>query len=147
MVHALKEIQRVLASAGILIDLRPFVDKSPVEVVSGGETHLAGVVNQLPEDIANDEAANKSIEKAAEQGWFILERREFFPFSYYWDSPDEMQAYVEEEWADFVTIPAEVWRNARSLWAASDGHGQLRVQLKMLIARLKAAAVRARQIS
>jgi len=75
MVHALEEIRRVLAPAGILIDLRPLMDQSPVEVVSNGEAHLAGVVNQLPEDIANDEAANESIEKAAGQGWFILERR------------------------------------------------------------------------
>jgi hypothetical protein len=137
MVHALQEVQRVLAPAGILIDLRPLMDGSPVEVVSGGKTHLAGRVSQLPEDIANDAAANKSIEKAAEQGWFSLERREFFPFSYYWDSPEEMQAYIEEEWEDFVTINDDIWRNVRSLWAAREGNGRLRVQVKMMIARWK----------
>jgi len=136
MVHALKEIHRALAPGGILIDLRPLMDLSPVEVVSVSQTiNLAGVVNQLPEDIANDEAANKAIEKTAEQGWLILERRVFFPFSYYWDSPEEMQAYVEEEWADFVTIHESVWRNVHSLWATANASGRLRVQVKMMIAR------------
>ena len=81
MVHALNEIHRVLVGGSILIDLRPFADQSPVEVVSGRQTHLAGRLDQLPEDIANDEAANQAIAKAAEQGWFTLERKQFFPFS------------------------------------------------------------------
>lgn len=137
MVHALNEIHRVLAGDGILIDLRPLMDQSPVEVVSGSKIHLAGRVSQVPEDIANDEIANKSIETAAEQGWFILERREFFPFSYDWDSPDEMKAYLEEEWADFVIIHETVRRNARSLWAAAGTNSRLRVQVKMMIAKWK----------
>ncbi len=137
MVHALNEIHRVLAGDGTLIDLRPFVNHSPVQVVSGSEIHVAGRVSQLPEDIANDEAADKSIAKAAKQGWFILERKEFFPFSYYWDSPEEMQAFIDEEWADFVTIHEEVWRNVHSMWIAAGPHALLGIQLKMLVARWK----------
>jgi SAM-dependent methyltransferase len=135
MVHALKEIHRVLAPGGILIDLRPFADSSPVEVASDSQTHLAGHLDQLPEDIANDEAANQAIAKAAEQGRLTLERMEFFQFSYEWDSPEEMQAYIEDEWSDFVTIPEDLWRNVRSLWVAAEGGGHLRVRRKMLIAR------------
>jgi hypothetical protein len=135
MVHALNEIQRVLVGGGILIDLRPLMHGSPIEVVSGSRVRFAGVVNQLPEDIANDEAANDAIARAAEQGWFSLERKEFFPFIYSWDSPEEMQEYVEEEWSDFVTIDEEVWRNIRSLWAVADAGALLRIKVKMLIAR------------
>jgi hypothetical protein len=139
MVHALDEIQRLLVSGGRLIDLRPLMDQSPIEVVSGSRVQFAGVVNQLPEDIANDEAANNAIAKAAEQGWFNLERRELFPFSYAWDSPEEMQEYVEEEWSDFVTIDEEVWRNIHSLWAVAGAGAHLRVRVKMVIARWKVA--------
>jgi len=136
MVHALNEIRRVLVGDGILIDIRPLVDLSPVEVVSGGEMfNLAGHVRQLPEDIANDEAANKSIAKAAEHNWFILERKEYFPFFYCWDSPEEMQEYIEDEWADFVTIHEEVWRNVRSMWSVVGADALLRIRLKMLVAR------------
>jgi hypothetical protein len=137
MVHALKEIHRVLAGGVILIDLRPLIDLSPIEVVSVREAKLAGVVNQLPEDISNDEAANKAIAKAAKQNWFTLERKEFFPFIYSWDSPEEMREYIEEEWADFVTIDEEVRQNIRSLWAVADAGALLRIQVKMMVARWK----------
>jgi hypothetical protein len=137
MVHALDEIQRVLVEGGILIDLRPFMDQSPFEVVSGSKILLAGRISQLPEDIANDEAANRAIAKAAEQNWFTMERKEFFPFIYSWDSPEEMREYVEDEWADFVTIDEEVWQNIRSLWAVADAGALLRIQVKMMVARWK----------
>jgi hypothetical protein len=137
MVHALDEIQRVLVEGGILIDLRPFMDQSPFEVVSGSKILLAGRISQLPEDIANDEAANRAIAKAAEQNWFTMERKEFFPFIYSWDSPEEMREYIEEEWADFVTIDEEVWQNIRSLWAVADAGALLRIQVKMMVARWK----------
>ncbi|HEY5268876.1 MAG TPA: hypothetical protein VII97_00945 [Anaerolineales bacterium] len=35
MVHALEEIQRVLAPGGTLLDLRPLADCWPVEIVLG----------------------------------------------------------------------------------------------------------------
>ena len=138
MVHALNEIHRTLVSGGILIDLRPFVDLSPVEVVSSSPPRLAGRVNQLPADRANDEAANTAIARAGEQNWFIREREAFFPFFYYWDTPEEMQAYVEAEWTDFVTVDGEVWRNVHSMWAEAGADRLLRVQLKMMIARWRA---------
>ena len=137
MVHALNEIRRVLVQDGILIDLRPLAKDSLVEVVSLRATLEAGRVSQLAEDLADDLAADRAIAKAAEQNWFIQEREEFFPFFYYWDSPNEMQKYIEEEWADFITIDEDVWKNIRSMWAVADADARVRINLKMLIARWK----------
>jgi hypothetical protein len=135
MVHALEEIRRVLARNGILIDLRPLADRLPVEVVSASETRRAGLVDQLPEDVAKDETANRSIAQAEERDWFTRELEEFFPFNYYWDSPKEMQEYVEGEWADFITIDEKVLQNARSIWAVANADARVRIPLKMLITR------------
>lgn len=135
MVHALGEIRRVLVRNGILIDLRPLADRAPVEVVSASETRRAGFVDQLPDDVANDEAADRSIAQAEERDWFTRERGEFFPFNYYWDSPKEMQEYVEEEWADYITIDEKVLQNARSIWAIANADARVRIPLKMLITR------------
>jgi hypothetical protein len=135
MVHALDEIRRVLARNGILIDLRPLADRSPVEVVSASETRRAGLVDQLPEDVAKDETANRSIAQAEKRNWFTREREEFFPFNYYWDSPKEMQEYVEGEWADFITIDEKVLQNARSMWSVANADARVRMPLKMLITR------------
>ena len=137
MVHALSEIHRALAPDGIMIDLRPLAGNWPVEVASNREVREAGRASDMPVGLEDDQAANWSVEQAASQDWFVREREELFPFFYYWDSPNEMQAYIEEEWADFITIEEDVWRNIRSLWAVADADARLRVRLKMLITRWK----------
>lgn len=137
MVHALDEIRRVLVRDGVLVDLRPLVDNAPLEVVSSTETRLAGTANQLPEDRAQDEAANRSIAEAEAQNWFIREREDFFPFNYCWDSPREAQEYIETEWSNSITVDDEVWQSVRSMWAVANADAQVRIQLKMLITRWK----------
>jgi hypothetical protein len=135
MVHALSEIRRVLVRDGSLIDLRPLAKDSPVEVVSRRATLEAGRVSQLAEDLADDLAADRAMAKAAERNWFIREREEFFPFFYYWNTPNEMQKYIEEDWADYITIDQDVWKNVRSMWAVADADARVRINLKMVIAR------------
>lgn len=137
MVHALNEIHRVLAPDGVLIDLRPLAGNWPVEVASNREVKAAGRVSDMPTGLEDDQAANRSVAQAASQGRFAREREEFFPFFYYWDSPNEMQDYIEEEWADFITIDENVWKDIRSLWAVADADARLRVRVKMLITRWK----------
>ena len=137
MVHALSEIRRVLVRDGILIDLRPLIDHAPVEVVSADETRLAGMADQLPDDRALDEAANRAIAKAEAQNWFVKEREEFFTFNLYWDSPKEMRDYLEAEWSNSATVAEEVWRSVRSMWAVANADARVRIPLKMLIARWK----------
>jgi hypothetical protein len=137
MVHALSEVRRVLAPDGILIDLRPLTGSWPVEVASRREAKEAGRVNDLPIGLEDDRAANQSIAQAAEQKWFLREREEFFPFFYYWDSPSEMQQYIEEEWEDWATINDDVWKNIRAMWAVADADARLRVGIRMMITRWK----------
>ncbi|MBI2759754.1 MAG: hypothetical protein HYX49_13910 [Chloroflexi bacterium] len=137
MVHALHEIHRVLAPNGILIDLRPLADHWPVEVASIRDVRKAGRVDDMPVGIEDDKAANQAIARAATEKLFVQEQAEFFPFFYYWDSPKEMQAYIDDDWADFVSIDEAVWKNIRSTWAVADADARLRVKVKMMIARWK----------
>jgi hypothetical protein len=140
MVHALGEIRRVLVRDGILIDLRPLLEHAPVEVVSARETRNAGSVDQIPDDLASDIAANQAIAKAEKQGWFVREREDFFPFNYYWDSPKEAQEHIEAEWSNSVSVDEEVWRNARSIWAVANADARVRIRWRMLIARWRKQA-------
>lgn len=135
MVHALHEIHRVLAPNGILIDLRPLAGGWPIEVASSREVKEAGHGSDLPVGLEDDRAANESVSTAEAQKWFVREREEFFPFFYYWDSPSEMKEYIDEDWADFITIGETAWKNIRSLWAVADADARLRVRVKMLITR------------
>jgi hypothetical protein len=137
MVHALDEIRRVLAQDGILIDLRPLMDDLPLEVVSASEVRHAGMADHFPEDRASDEAANRSMARVEAQNWFIKEREDFFIFNYYWDSPKDMQEFIEAEWSNYVAIDEGIWRNVRSMWADVNRDARMRIPLRMLIARWK----------
>ncbi|MCI0554508.1 MAG: hypothetical protein L0287_26465 [Anaerolineae bacterium] len=135
MVHALREIRRVLVPDGILIDLRPILDQWPIEVASARGIQETGRVQDFPIGVVDDEAANHSIALAAENGWFVREQEEFFPFYYSWDAPSEMEEWKETEWHDFIGLNEETKRATRSAWALGDADAQVRVRLKMLITR------------
>jgi hypothetical protein len=139
MVHALHEIHRLLVGDGVLIDLRPQLEGSPFQVVADRQARLAGQAQELPSELENDLAADRAIAEAVQQGWFIKEQEGSFILYYYWDSPDELQEYVESEWSNYAAIPLEVWRNLRALW---QGQGsRVRLDLRMLISRLKAQKI------
>ena len=135
MVHALREIHRVLAPNGILIDLRPLDERWPVEVTSARETHQIGRLLDYEFAITSDESANRAVEQVAAEGGFVREAGEFFPFFYYWDTPNEMQAYIEREWEDYNGLEEETMQAARSAWAVADADSRLRIRVKMLITR------------
>ncbi len=131
--HALYEIQRVLRSDGILIDLRSISDRWPIEVESARNIQVTGHVLDLPASLADDEAANQAIAQAAEKGWFSKEQEEFFPYYYSWDSPDEMEDYIEEAWEDYIGLDEATMQATSSVWALADADARVRVRTKMLI--------------
>lgn len=135
MVHALSEIHRVLIPNGILIDLRPLLSHWEVEVTSMRETRLTGRVNDFEVGIADDTAANRTLAEAESNGWFVREREEFFPYLYSWDSPHEMEEWIDEEWNDFIDLDENAQRATRSAWALSDGDARVQLRMKMLIGR------------
>jgi hypothetical protein len=137
MVHALGEIQRVLVPDGTLIDLRPLCDRWPVEVFSGRETRQTGQVTDLPLGLEDDEAANRAVREAEANGWFRREDEEFFPIHYVWDTANDMEKWVDEEWEDFIGLDEEVRRATRSAWALGNADTRVRVRVKMLIAKCR----------
>ena len=137
MVHALEEIRRVLVPDGILIDLRPLADNWRVEVVSLREVKRTGRVEDLPVQTDGDLAANKAMQAVEKHGWFKREQDELFPFFYSWDTPSEMEAFVDDDWSDFVGMEEDTRRATRSAWAVADGDSRVRVRVEIWIARWK----------
>lgn len=137
MVHALSEIRRVLVPDGILIDLRPILDRWQIEVTSTREVRETGRVQDFPAGLADDEAANRAIVQAAKNGWFSRDKDQFFSYSYSWDTPNEMEEWIDDEWQDVVAVNEETKQATRSAWALSDADAQIRLQVRMLIARWK----------
>jgi hypothetical protein len=137
MVHALGEIHRVLASDGILIDLRPIADSWSIEVFSARETRETGHVTDLPLGLEDDEAANQAMRNAEANGWFTRESEAFFPLHYVWDTASDMEQWIDEEWTNFIGLDEEPRRATRSAWALGDADSRVRVRAKMLITRWK----------
>jgi hypothetical protein len=137
MVHALNEIRRVLVKSGSLIDLRPVLDRWPIEVTSKSGNHEAGRATDLPEPVADDEAAERAMAEAEQLGWFMRERQEVFPFFYYWDTPKEMREYIDETWNDVIHIEDELWRQLGTSWATANADARVRIRLKMMITGLR----------
>lgn len=134
MVHALDEIRRVLVPQGVLIDLRPISDQWRVEVFSAREVRQSGFIADTSSAVADDKAADRAISTAEANGWFRREEETFFPIRYVWDTPREMESWIAEEW-EYYELDEATKRVTRSAWALSDADSQVRVNVKMLIAR------------
>lgn len=137
MVHALEEIRRVLASGGVLIDLRPRAGCWPVEVVSNRGFQATGYAKDLPEQVEGDVASNKAMKEVEARGWFRREQEDSFPFFYSWDSPAEMEEFIAEEWPDFIELGEDVKKATRSIWAIGDADSRVRLRRMILITRWK----------
>ena len=135
MVHALEEIKRTLVLGGLLIDLRPLLERWPVEIVWANGYRQVGRLTDLPEGLSDDEAANRAMEEAARRKWFALEQGERFSLFYSWDTANDMEQFLREEWDGFVHLDDEVSRAAKSAWAVADADARVRVRASMLINR------------
>ena len=137
MVHALSEIRRVLVPDGILIDMRPLAEQWQIEVVSANELKETGRVIDLPEQVNGDIAANQAMQEVEARGWFKRDQEEFFPFYYSWDTPSEMEEFIDDDWSDFIDLSDETRKATRSAWAVGNADSRVRVRMKVLMTRWK----------
>ncbi len=135
MVHAVKEIHRVLAPGGILLDVRPLGDRWRVEVVSSREIKPTGAVTDLPLQTEGDRSANESMEQARDNQLFDREQEELFPYHYSWDTPGELEQFIAEDWQEFIELDEQTKRDTRSAWAVGDADTRVRIKMNVLISR------------
>ena len=135
MVHAVEEIRRILVPAGILIDLRPVAARWPVELVSDHTHREVGWMTDLPDGLADDEAANNAFKAAARLGLFVCKSEKSFPFFYYWDTPEEMCDHILENWSDSQVLEEGAFSSTQKAWADAGTDRHVRVRLKMQLTR------------
>jgi hypothetical protein len=130
MVHALLETWRVLRPGGKLVDLRPFADRWPVEVVVDGKDALAGRYDDS-DKAADDAAADAAVVEILGQGWFNKESAESFELAYYWNSAEGLKTFLEDNWTGVGTIPEEVFSRIDRL---ENERSEVRIRRSMHIA-------------
>src|SRR5574341_56289 len=133
MVHALKDIWRVLAPDSLLLDLRPLSGAWPVEVVSAGGVTVTGHVDESA-DVADDRAADAALATVAQAGLFARERDGGFDFRWYWDSLDEAQAYIAEKWTE-ARVSEELLAKTRRQMARAGEGARVRASAQVVISR------------
>lgn len=131
--HALDEIKRTLVPGGLLVDLRPILESWPVEVAWGSGYQEVGRLTDLPEGLSDDRAADDAMDEVTRRGWFALEQEERFSLFYSWDTANDMEEFVREEWEGFVQLDEEVSRAAKSAWAVANADARVRVRASMII--------------
>lgn len=127
----------MLVTGGILIDIRPLLERWHVEVASARGFTETGRVEDFAEPLKADAASNDAIKEVESRGWFKREQQEFFPFFYSWDTPSEMEEFVAEDWSDFIGLSEDAKKTTRAAWAIGDADSRVRVRVKILISRWK----------
>ena len=95
MVHALEEIHRLLKPAGVLIDIHPVAEASPIEVHQGGKIDLAGNLS-VRQWCTDYEQADIALAEVAQRGLFAVERAGVFDSLSYYDTVAEMRTEQKE---------------------------------------------------
>ena len=99
------------------------------------EVKRTGRVEDLHVQTKGDLAENAAMREVEKRGWFKREQDELFPFFYSWDTPSEMEEFVDDDWSDFVGMEDDTRRATRSAWSVADGDSRVRVRVEILIAR------------
>ena len=132
MVHALREIWRVLTPHGALIDLRPLHIGWRIDVVTDEKIILVEDDIEDGQYIPKDVSSERALEQAQTEGWFARESLTQFEHHRYWQEVDAMIAF----WADKsppLYFADDVLERARALLVAEDDGAQIRVVNPVII--------------
>jgi hypothetical protein len=134
MVDALREVSRVLRRGGALVDLRPVSARCPIALWSGDAATQAGEADAFGM-AADDRAADAAVQHVVERGWFVPRRETRFDIDFYWDTPEELAAYIETSTRMQRVLPSyhAVERADREFRAAIGGKIRLRCRRPFLL--------------
>jgi hypothetical protein len=135
MVHALEESWRVLAAEGMLIDIRPRLGNMRLEVLSEQGDRLAGLADDSAL-VSDYKAVMRTLDQGVRDGRFFKEEEQFFDFAYYWDTLEDFEVYVQENWVN-RRVPKKLLRKARKMEVDAEGSTRIRIRDERVIARYR----------
>jgi len=146
MVHALEEIHRLLKPTGILIDIHPVAEPSPIEIHWGEKIERVGDLS-VRQWCSDYQHADEALTEMKQRGLFMVEREGLFNSLTYYDSVVEMHTDWKEAIDKFArdtqsideSVPyAEAMAaRAEELMQAAASGAELVVSERVHISRLK----------
>ncbi len=95
MVHALEEIHRLVKPTGVLIDIHPVAESSPVEIHQGGKMDLVGNLS-VRQWCTDYQQADNALVEIVQRGLFAVEREWVFDSLTHYASTAEMRTSLKE---------------------------------------------------
>jgi predicted RNase H-like HicB family nuclease len=89
MVHALEEIHRLVKPSGMLIDIHPVAESSPVKIHQGEKIELVGDLS-VRQWCSDYQHADDALTEIKQRGLFMVEREDMFNSLTHYDSSAEM---------------------------------------------------------
>ena len=90
MVHALEEIHRLVKPTGILIDIHPVAEPSPIKIHQGEKIEPVGDLS-IRQWCSDYQHADEALTEIKQRGLFMIEREGMFDSLTYYDSAAEMR--------------------------------------------------------
>ena len=134
MVHALREIHRILKPRGTLIDLRPHSTNRQVLVELSYATLNAGEIDSS-RSVADRLAADHVIEQAVKDKLFTLEHHTHFELYTDLDTVDDLREYGKS--FNRSVLPEAVIQQVERLTHDENDDFSIRVQRPFTIARYR----------
>ena len=146
MVHALKEIHRLLKPTGALIDIHPVAESSPIEIHQSGKINLVGHLS-VRQWCVDFQQADNALTQIARRGLFAVEQESVFDSLTYYASAAEMRTSLKESIDKFArdaqsageAVPhvEALAARAEELMRAAGSEAQLIVRERTHISRLR----------
>ena len=146
MVHALEEIHRLVKPTGILIDIHPVAEPSPIEIHLGEKIERVGDLS-VRQWCSDYQHADEALTEIKQRGLFMVERQGMFNSLTYYDSVAEMRTDWKEAIDKFArdaqsideSVPQAEAMAARAeeLMQAAGSEAELIVGERVHISRLK----------
>lgn len=134
MVHALREIHRILKRDGKLIDLRPHIDNRQLWVELASATLFAGEIDSSA--TINDQlAADNTLQQAVHNGLFALEYQTGFEIFTDLDTVDDLLDYRNSLRSSI--LPDDVVQQVINLTDDEIDDYRIRIRRMLTIARYR----------
>ena len=133
--HALEKIHELLKAEGILINIQPSGKHRPLQIHSNDKVKQAGLIGHRL-DYALHKKALAALDQVVEDGLFVFERIDSFPFLYHAETFDIMQEWISENWLN-STLDEETIRRAVELENTTEKPSEVVVHQDMHISRLR----------
>jgi hypothetical protein len=123
MVHALRQLVRVLKPRGTLIDIRPERyshprQRRPALPTACWRSHhgdlAAGRLGKVPSNLRRHRAATRALRDVVQRGMLRLESTETFPFRFHFRNLEALEAFINVRWTSTI-LPARVRRRLSAL--------------------------------